>query len=200
MKESEECEFSIKLLIIGDSSVGKTNFISKFVDDKFIINHMATTGMDFKTKIIEINENKVKVQIWDTAGEEKYRSITKSLFLKVQGILLFYDITNEDSFNNLNKWIRIIKDGCGTHTPVLIVGNKNDLEDIRKVDKNAALEYAKREMMDYIETSSKTGDNVQSSITIIARKILNNFQNSNQLSFTLDSTTEYQKKKKCCPK
>ena len=98
MDEELDFDFTIKLLIAGDSSVGKTNFISMYIENRYNQNYMTTSGIDLKTKNIEIKSKKIRVQLWDTAGQEKYRAITKNLFLKVQGILLIYDITNENSF------------------------------------------------------------------------------------------------------
>ena len=119
-----EYDYIIKLLIVGDSSVGKTNFISVFIEKEFNQNYMTTTGIDLKTNSIEINNKKIKVQLWDTAGQEKYRAITKNLFLKVQGVLVVYDITNEDSFKNIKSWVDTIKDECGKQMQMIIVGNK----------------------------------------------------------------------------
>ena len=152
-------------------------------------------------KRIDINavNKKIKVQLWDTAGQEKYRAITKNLFLKVQGVLIVYDITNENSFSSLKSWVKTIKDECGKQMQMLIVGNKNDLDEQRVIDKNIASEYAKEEKLEYIETSSKTGDNVQKAITMLCEKVLDNTEITNDFSFTLDATRMSQKdKSKCC--
>ena len=164
MEKDSEFEYTIKLLIVGDSNVGKTNFIYRFIDNKFSQTYMASTGIDLKCSTIELKGKKIRVQLWDTAGQEKYRSITKNLFLKVQGILAVYDITNDASFENLKSWIRIIKDECGSHMPIILVGNKNDLENQRLIDKDTAIALAQEEKLEYIETSSKTGENIAKSI------------------------------------
>ena len=199
MDLEQEFECTIKLLIVGDSGVGKTNFIYRFITGKFIQSHMATTGIDLKTTIIEIKGKKIRIQLWDTAGQEKYKSITKNLFLKVQGILVVYDITNEMSFKNLKSWVQMIKEDCGEHTPIIILGNKSDLEENRVVNKNDAMAYAEEEKVLYLETSPKTGENVQNSINIISEKVLENSETGNDFSFTLDSSLIKKKKKhKCC--
>ena len=201
MIEESEFDYTIKLLIVGDSSVGKTNFIYRFIEDKFSQNYMATTGIDLKTSNIELNGKKIRVQLWDTAGQEKYRAITKNLFLKVQGVLALYDITNEDSFVNLKSWVKLIKEECGNHMPILIVGNKSDLDDKRSVEKDAANAYAKDEKVEYIETSSKLGDNVNEAISLMAEKVLENSEFGNDCSFTLDASSLAGKNKhKCCGK
>ena len=201
MVEESEFEYTIKLLILGDSNVGKTNFIYRFIENKFSQNYMATTGIDLKTSNIELNGKKIRVQLWDTAGQEKYRAITKNLFLKVQGFLALYDITNEDSFVNLKSWVKLIKEECGNHMPILIVGNKSDLYKMRAVEKNAAIAYAKEEKVEYIESSSKSGDNINEAISLIAEKVLESSEFGNDCSFTLDTTSLTGKNKhKCCGK
>ena len=201
MVEESEFEYTIKLLLVGDSSVGKTNFIYRFIENKFSQNYMATTGIDLKTSNIELKGKKIRVQLWDTAGQEKYRAITKNLFLKVQGVLALYDITNEDSFFNLKLWIKLIKEECGNHMPMLIVGNKSDLAEKRSVEKDAAIAYAKDEKVEYIETSSKLGDNINEAVSLIAEKVLESSEFGNDCSFTLDvSSLNGKNKHKCCGK
>ena len=193
-----EFDYTIKILIIGDSNVGKTNFIHRFCDNEFNQIYMATTSVDLKSSLLEINDKKIRIQLWDTAGQEKFRSITKNLFLKVQGVLAVYDITDEKSFKNLRSWVSLIKEEYG-NMPIIIVGNKNDLENQRLISKNEAISYAEEQKIDYIETSSKTGDNITKALTLIAQKILDNSEFKNDFSFTLDSSSIYNKnKRKCC--
>ena len=128
----ENCDYTLKLLIAGDSSVGKTNFIMRFVNNEFNISYMTTSGIDLKTKDIEVKNKKIRVQIWDTAGQVKYRAITRNLFLKVMGAILIYDITNEKSYNNLKEWMKLIREECGKHMQIIMVGNKCDLDSERK--------------------------------------------------------------------
>ena len=199
MDSDSDFDYTIKLLLVGDSSVGKTNFISMFIYKKFNQNYMTTTGIDLKASCIEVKNKKIKVQLWDTAGQEKYRSITKNLFLKVQGVLVVYDITNENSFKSLKSWVKTIKDECGKQMQMLIVGNKSDLEEQRIISKQIALEYAKEEKIEYIETSCKSGENIVKAITLLCEKVLENTELGNDFSFTLDNTAMINKKKhKCC--
>ena len=198
MESQTDFDYTIKLLLVGDSSVGKTNFIYQFIEHKFSQVYMTTTGIDLKYSSIELKNKKIRIQLWDTAGQEKYKAITKNLFLKAQGILVVYDITDESSFLNLKTWIKTIKEECGSHMPVIIVGNKNDLEDQRTVDKNDAISYAKQLKLEYIECSSKTGDNIEKAISLIAEKVLESSELVNDFSFTLDASKEFNKKKKCC--
>ena len=199
MELDSDFDYTIKILVVGDSTVGKTNFIRMFIENKFNQNYMTTSGIDLKTSSIEIKNKKIRVQLWDTAGQEKYKAITKNLFLKVQAALIVYDITNEETFNNLKTWVRSIKEECGKQIQMLIIGNKNDLNEERVVDKNIAMEYAKEEKIDYLETSSKTGDNIQKAITLLCEKVLENTEFTNDFSFTLDASAISQKNKsKCC--
>ena len=197
--QNVEPDFSIKLLVLGDLSVGKTSFIYRFIEDKFEVDDMATTGLDLKTADVIIADKKVRVQLWDTAGQEKYNSITKNLLLRVQGIIILFDITNKDSFNNLNLWIKIINEHCGDKMSMIIVGNKCDLEENRAVSKEEIYNYIKKMKKQFIETSCKTGKNIKKAVDNIIKKIINSLSEKKDISFSLESTCLNQiKKKKCC--
>ena len=129
MNVESDFETLIKLVIIGDSGVGKSNFLFKFIENKFSPLHVATVGFDYKSKvcILPQSKKKVKLQIWDTAGQEKYMSINKNLFQRVQGIILMYDLTKRDSFERLNIWLNIIKQ-MTCEIPIVLVANKLDEE------------------------------------------------------------------------
>ena len=198
---NENFDYILRLLIVGDSTVGKTNFIMRFINDKFNESYMTTSGIDLKTKDIEIKNKNIRIQIWDTAGQEKYRAITRNLFLKVLGVLIIYDITNEKSYNNLKTWVQLIREDCGSHMQIIIVGNKCDLDSERKINQEEVLKYARKEKIEYIETSCKTGENVQKAVKTICEKILENNDLSSDISFTLSSSSLLPpKKKKCCLK
>ncbi len=199
MTSEKEYEFIIKILIIGDSTVGKTNFVYKFSEDKFIENYFASTGIELKTTSIQIDGKSIKIQLWDTAGQEKYRAMTKNLYLKSQGIIILFDITNETSFINLKNWMSQIKESCGEDIPILLVGNKIDLEDNRVINKERAMEYANNENIEYIEVSSKTGENINEALTSLLQKILKRADSNSNFSFTLDAGTVKKKTKhNCC--
>ena len=196
---TDNFDLTLKILIVGDSSVGKTNFINRFIENKFNNNYMTTSGIDLKTANLEIKNKNIRIQIWDTAGQEKYKAITKNLFLKVMGAIIIFDITNEKSFNNLNNWVQMIKEECGPHMTIIIVGNKNDLIEQRKINEEEVIAYANKQKLDYIETSCKTGENVKKAVTILCEKILETKEINEDPSFILDNTIfQNQKKKKCC--
>ena len=190
-------DLTLKILIVGDSGVGKTNFILRFLNNEFNQNYMSTAGIDLKSGSIVIKNKKIRIQIWDTAGQEKYKAITKNLFLKVMGALIVYDITNENSFYNLQSWVSMVKEECGKHMQIVIVGNKSDLDSKRAISKEEALNYAKEQKVEYIETSSKTGENIIKAITLLSEQILENSESIDDVSFRLDSIS-LQKRKKCC--
>ena len=196
----ENSDITLKLLIVGGSGVGKTNFLNIFLNNKFNQNYFSSTGIDLQNKIMNIKNKKVRIQIWDTAGQEKYKSITKNLFLKVMGALVLYDITNEESFTKLKEWVELIKEECGRHIKILIIGNKSDLESQRAIDKEDAMKYANEEKVQYIECSSKTGENVEKAIIMLSEKILESTEISIDSSLMLDSTllSSKIKKRKCC--
>jgi small GTP-binding protein len=196
----ENSDITLKLLIVGGSGVGKTNFLNMFLNNKFNQNYFSSTGIDLQKKIMNIKNKKVRIQIWDTAGQEKYKSITKNLFLKVMGALVLYDITNEESFTKLKEWVELIKEECGRHIKILIIGNKSDLESQRAIDKEDAMKYANEEKVQYIECSSKTGENVEKAIIVLSEKILESTEISMDSSLMLDSTllSSKIKKRKCC--
>ncbi len=192
-------EIGIKVTLIGESSVGKTSIINRYTRDDFAQDLESTLGANYSQKKIVRHGKKIRLDLWDTAGQEKYRAITKNLFLKVQGVLIVYDITNENSFSSLKSWVKTIKDECGKQMQMVIVGNKSDLEENRVIDKTIASEFAKEEKIDYIETSCKTGENIQKSISLLCEKVLENTEFTNDFSFTLDATSFSKKsKRKCC--
>ncbi len=196
---TDNFDLTLKILIVGDSSVGKTNFINRFIENKFNNNYMTTSGIDLKTANLEIKNKNIRIQIWDTAGQEKYKAITKNLFLKVMGAIIIFDITNEKSFNNLKNWVQMVKEECGPHMTIIIVGNKNDLIEQRKINEEEVIAYANKQKLDYIETSCKTGENVKKAVTILCEKILETKEINEDPSFILDNTIfQNQKKKKCC--
>ena len=198
MNSDKEYEYLIKILIVGDSTVGKTNLIKKYVENKFNESYFASTGIDLITTSIKIEGKSFKIQIWDTAGQEKYRAMTKNLFLKTQGIVIIFDISNETSFINLKSWMNDIKEECSADIPMILVGNKLDLEDKRVIDKERAMEFAKNEKLEYIETSSKTGENINKALSLIIEKIYQRADSNSNFSFTLDDGTVKKKSKKMC--
>uniref|UniRef100_A0A674D462 small monomeric GTPase n=1 Tax=Salmo trutta TaxID=8032 RepID=A0A674D462_SALTR len=136
-------DYMFKLLIIGNSSVGKTSFLFRYADDSFTSAFVSTVGIDFKVKTVFRNEKRIKLQIWDTAGQERYRTITTAYYRGAMGFLLMYDITNQDSFNAVQDWATQIKTYSWDNAQVILVGNKCELEDDRLVPTEDSQRLAK---------------------------------------------------------
>lgn len=132
-KKREESESQLKLVLVGDSGVGKSNIISRFTKNQFNLESKTTIGVEFATKVIEIDNRSIKVQIWDTAGQERYRSMASAYYRGAVGALLVYDITRASSFENLQKWLKELKNYGSEDMVCLMVGNKSDLKQYRSL-------------------------------------------------------------------
>ena len=166
-------DIKIKLLIIGDSNVGKTSILLNFTDNYFPETHLATIGVEYKVKEISTNKYNIILQIWDTAGQERFRSITKSFFRNTNGILFIYDITSRKSFQSVKDWI---KDSEMHESGIykILVGNKIDLEDKREVQTKELIEFGLKKGIDVIEASAKNRVNIDEAFQKIVDIILSN--------------------------
>ena len=202
MKLDSDFEFLLKVIVIGDTCVGKTNFIFRFVENRFSLNYVSTVGFDYRSKIITLpkSKKKVKLQIWDTAGQERYNAVNKNLFQKVQGVIIMYDITNRASFENINKWLYLLSQNVSDKAKIL-VGSKLDLsEEKRIVTEEEGQNLADKNNMPFYETSSKTGENVEKIFFTLAQNIYENLSNENindNASVKIIQNPE-RKKKGCC--
>ena len=157
-------DYSLKVVVVGDSGVGKTCMLIRFVRDQFDEESQPTLGVEFLTKIVETGRSKIQLQLWDTAGQELFRSVTRGYYRGSAGALLVFDLTNRDSFDNIERWLRDIRDVARSDVVTLLIGNKADLPDKRQVTTEEAEAFAKAHGMQYFETSAKTGANIKSSI------------------------------------
>jgi len=169
---SAEHDYFFKILLIGDSGVGKSCLLLRFADDSWTETHISTIGVDFKIKTLDIDGKTVKLQIWDTAGQERFRTITSSYYRGAQGIILVYDITDLESFTNVKQWMGEIDRYACENVNKLLVGNKVDLEQDRKVQTATAKEFASSYQIPFIETSAKTATNVNTAFIDIATSII----------------------------
>ena len=203
MQITSNFEFQIKLVIIGDTGVGKTNFIFQFTEGRFSSLHVTTVGFDYKSKIIKLPKSKrnVKLQIWDTAGQERYMAINKSLFQKVQGIILMYDLTNRDSFEHVTNWLNLIKQTVTSKT-IILVANKLDLEEEKRiVSVEEGEKIAKDNNILFFEGSGSSGQNVDKIFTAIAETIYTDLMDDNnerEESLVLKRKKLNKEKKSCC--
>jgi Ras-related protein Rab-1A len=155
-----ERSYLFKILFVGDSGCGKTSLLLRYVDDSFTDTFISTIGVDFKSKTITLEGSKVEMQIWDTAGQERFRTITSSYYRGAEGVILVFDLTNPESFNNVKRWLTDVEKYSGDSAHKILVGNKSDLASAGKVDRRDAEEFASRFNIEYIETSAKNGVNV----------------------------------------
>jgi len=173
-----EYDYLFKLLLIGDSGVGKSCLLLRFADDTYTESYISTIGVDFKIRTIELDGKTIKLQIWDTAGQERFRTITSSYYRGAHGIIIVYDVTDQVSFTNVKQWLQEIDRYACENVNKLLVGNKCDLQTKRAVDYETAKEYAYSSLgIPFIETSAKNATNVEKAFTTMASEIKNRMVN-----------------------
>ena len=196
----------IKIMIIGETRVGKTSLISKYCNNEFSGGqYLSTIGIDFQIKILNINSKKIRLQIWDTAGEERFRNIAKNYFQSSDGFLVVYDITNKESFDTLDYWIEEIKSNSQELSKMILVGNKCDIEKERKIKKDDGKAYAKKKQIKFFEVSAKEGTNVNEVFEDLVKDILKSYsptdnfkkRGSKMLSIPVQQL-QHNEKKNCC--
>jgi len=175
-KGAKKGEYLFKLLLIGDSGVGKSCLLLRFSDGTFNESFISTIGVDFKIKTIELDGKKIKLQIWDTAGQERFQTITSSYYRGAHGIIVVYDITDQKSFDNIHKWLKEIDNFAGASVLKLLVGNKCDLESSRVISTAKGQELANSLHIPFIETSAKTVVRVDEAFICLIKNIRDQVQ------------------------
>ncbi|ESN99910.1 hypothetical protein HELRODRAFT_185778 [Helobdella robusta] len=166
-----EYDYLFKLLLIGDSAVGKSCLLLRFADDTYTESYISTIGVDFKIKTLQLDGKNIKLQIWDTAGQERFRTITSSYYRGAHGIIIVYDITDKDSFENIKQWLGEIDRYASENVNKLLVGNKCDLVERRIVTQEQAKLFASEQHLDFLETSAKDATNVEEAFKKMATNI-----------------------------
>jgi len=164
-------DYLIKLLLIGDSGVGKSCLLLRFSDDSFTPSFITTIGIDFKIRTIELDGKRIKLQIWDTAGQERFRTITTAYYRGAMGILLVYDVTDEKSFGNIRNWIRNIEQHATESVNKMLIGNKCDMVDKKVIETARGKALADEYGIKFLETSAKTGAGVEDAFITLAKDI-----------------------------
>ena len=171
--------YLLKYIIVGDPSVGKSNILMKFAHNKFIEDYQATTGVEFGAKNIEIKDQIYRIQIWDTAGQENFRSITRAYYKNCVCAMVVYDITNSNSFQHIQNWIEEIQEQSPKTVLIILIGNKIDLEEKRVISYDEGNEFAIKNGIFFYETSAKTGVGIEdvflNSVKEISKKIKENY-------------------------
>jgi small GTP-binding protein len=165
-------DYSFKILLIGESGVGKTCLLLRFTDDTFTQNHQTTVGVDFKQKILLVDKKIIKIQVWDTAGQERFRTLTKGYYKMANGIILTYDVTNRDSFESIKNWLKQVEQLAEKNVCRVIVGNKCDVEDKRSVTFDEGQNFAKEYNIPFFETSAKNNIRVSETFAFLTQKII----------------------------
>lgn len=214
--DGPDYEYLFKLLLIGNSGVGKSCILMRYADNSFTENFFNTIGVDFKIKTITLNDQVIKMQIWDTAGQDRFRTLTSSYYRGAHGIIIVYDVTNKDSFDNVRQWMQEIEKFASENVNKLLVGNKSDLEEQREVTYDEGVELAKKFDIPFLEVSAKNAFHVDDTFTTMATEIQARFlkeksQKKDKKDFTVGSNPsaltlnpnnteakEQEKSKNCC--
>ena len=206
--DDDSYEIMVKVVLVGDSGVGKTNIMSKYLKNQFREDSKATVGVEFGSKQFTVENHQIKAQIWDTAGQERYKAITSAYYKGAKGAFVVYDITRKNTFETVNKWVSDISAAADKKIALILIGNKNDLEDQRQVTKEMGEEKAKELGLAFMETSACSGENLDKAFQMMINEIYKKYQEDvvgetqestvqQGKDITLDKTKGKQKKK-CC--
>ncbi|CAO3563476.1 unnamed protein product [Mortierella alpina] len=171
MSKDDEYDYLFKVVLIGDSGVGKSNLVSRFTRNEFNLESKSTIGVEFTTRSIQVDAKTIKAQIWDTAGQERYRAITSAYYRGAVGALLVYDIAKHATYENVGRWLKELRDHADTNIVIMLVGNKSDLRHLRAVPTDEAKQFAAENGLSFIETSALDSSNVELSFQRILTEI-----------------------------
>ncbi|CDO97631.1 unnamed protein product [Coffea canephora] len=166
-RPDEEYDYLFKVVLIGDSGVGKSNLLSRFTRNEFCLESKSTIGVEFATRTLQVEGRTIKAQIWDTAGQERYRAITSAYYRGALGALLVYDVTKPTTFDNVSRWLKELRDHADSNIVIMLIGNKTDLKHLRAVATEDAQSFAEKEGLAFIETSALEATNVEKAFQTI---------------------------------
>ncbi|KAH7107231.1 GTPase of the Ypt/Rab family [Auriculariales sp. MPI-PUGE-AT-0066] len=169
--DPSQYDYLFKVVIVGDSATGKTNLLSRFTRNEFSLDSKSTIGVDFATKFLNCDSKTIKAQLWDTAGQDRYRAITAAYYRGAVGALLVYDITRRQTFESLSRWLKELRDYADANAVIMLVGNKCDLTHIRAVSTEEATTFASENGLSFIETSALDATNVSEAFTTVVNDI-----------------------------
>ena len=198
--EENDYDIKLKIMLLGDSTVGKTSILRRYCKNEFSNKYATTIGIDFQFKNMIKFGKIIRLQIWDTAGQERYKVVAKNYFNSSDGFVILYDITNKESFQNVTSWISQINDIASKEVKFILFGNKNDLEESRIVSADEGTEMAEKYSMKFYETSALTGDNINEGFDFLVDELL---KDENRLSkkinsIELNNNMKNNKKRRCC--
>ena len=211
MADEDNYEMMVKVVLVGDSGVGKTNIMSKYLKNEFHEDSKATVGVEFGSKQFNIEGHQIKAQIWDTAGQERYKAITSAYYKGAKGAFVVYDITRKQSFESVDRWINDLKAAADKKLSIIIIGNKCDLEDQRQVNKEQGEEKAKNFEVAFMETSAFSGENLNQAFEKMMNEVFKKCHEdmmsdgevdivgpSKDISLDKTKPNDTTQKKKCC--
>ncbi|KAB2073811.1 Ras-related Rab11C [Gossypium arboreum] len=166
-----EYDYLFKIVLIGDSGVGKSNILSRFTRNEFCLDSKSTIGVEFATRTLQVEGKTVKAQIWDTAGQERYRAITSAYYRGAVGALLVYDITKRQTFDNVQRWLRELREHADSNIVVMMAGNKSDLNHLRAVSEVDGHGLAEKEGLSFLETSALEATNIEKAFQTVLTEI-----------------------------
>ena len=209
MADEDNYEMMVKVVLVGDSGVGKTNIMSKYLKNEFHEDSKATVGVEFGAKQFTVEGHVIKAQIWDTAGQERYKAITSAYYKGAKGAFIVYDITRKNTFDSVSRWVSDLTATADKKISIILIGNKSDLEDQRQVTKEMGEEKANQLQVAFLETSAMSGENLEKGFQMMINEIYkknhedisgeeteNSMEPGKDISLTKNNLTP--QKKKCC--
>lgn len=182
---NDDYDYLYKIVLVGDSGVGKSNLLTRFTKNEFNYKSSTTIGVEFSTRTVEVQNKKIKAQVWDTAGQERFRAITNAFYRGAVGALLVYDITKHESYTNVENWLKELREHGDSKMVHMLVGNKSDLKHLRAVPTEEAASFAEKNNLSFIEASALDSNNVDTAFENVLKdvfSILNQLQNENKES------------------